>query len=203
MFEFFVALFGGIYYASRISADKAIAKRSQQSFEARWAYHENRRALWEAEVYDPALEEDLSYFIADRQNREEVWKEVCEAYLHMPLHGRDMIWCGSDAALDIMLAKRGKVCKQGAIFENNVLCSLPRGEGQCSKEEWDRNFEFWLYIRDELRRNSVNARLIFKPGLFGEDNIAYDADNVKIFHYLAGRLTWLPLTCYNDNLTYM
>lgn len=79
------------------------------------------------------------------------------------------------------------------------------GDGQQSKKVWDETIEFWTYIRDELRRNGVNARLIFKTGLVGEEHYrtAYDVDDVEKFRYKAGQLTWLPLTYYDEKLRYM
>lgn len=204
MFEFFVALFGGIHYGSKVLAERTIAKRTEQSYEARWARHQNRLVSWSLNVAAPSLEEDLSHFIADPRNYEKVWDEVREAYLQMPIHKsytmillhesmilqyygkgtytkkqrENIVGNERIRALNIMMAKRGKVCKNG-VLDRSILDLLHRGDGQHSKKEWDRTFEFWVYIRDELRRNNINAQLIFKTGLVGEEHnqIAYDVDD--------------------------
>ena len=107
-------------------------------------------------------------------------------------------------ALNIMLAKRGKVSHTG-VLDRSAVDLLHMGDGQQSKKVWDETIEFWTYIRDELRRNGVNARLIFKTGLVGEEHYrtAYDVDDVEKFRYKAGQLTWLPLTYYDEKLRYM
>lgn len=106
-------------------------------------------------------------------------------------------------ALDIMLARRGKVRNCNTL--GGTITLLDRGEGQHTKARWDETFEFWVYIRDELRRHGVDARLVSITGLFGDARYAaaYDVDNVKEFRYLAGRLAWLPQTEYDNDLKYI
>lgn len=230
MFEFFIALFGGVHYGGKILAESTIEGRAKQAYNAIWSYHQNRLVSWTLDVAAPSLEEDLSHFISNPRNYEEVWKEVHEAYLQMPtyksyttilLHEPMVLqYYGKDAytkrqrenivehergrALSIMLARRGKVCSSGHQ-DRGVLDLLPKGSGKQSKKVWDETVEFWTYIRNELRRNDVNARLIFKTGVVGEEynQIAYDVDDVEKFRYQAGQLTWLPLTYYGENLQYM
>ena len=230
MFEFFVALFGGVHYGGKILAENAEVKRFDKSSEAKFAYHDQRLQLWKSQVSDRALEEDLKCLIANPQNYEEVWEEVHTAYLQMPtcqsyttilLHAPMVLrYYGREAytkkqreniaehergrALSIMLAQRGKVCGHG-VQDRGIVDLLHKGDGQQSKKIWDETFEFWVYIRDELRRNNVDARLIFKTGLVGDEynQVAYDVDDVERFRYQAGQLTWLPLTFYDNNLQYM
>ena len=230
MFEFFVALFGGVHYGGKILAESAEVKRFDRSSAAKFAYHDQRLQEWKGQVCNRALEEDLKCLIADPQSYEDVWEEVHAAYLKMPtyqsyttilLHpymvmryyGRDTYTkkqreniAGHERrrALDIMLARRGKVSGYGTQ-DRVAVDLLHRGDGVQSKKVWDETFEFWVYIGDELRRNNVNARLIFKVGLVGDERTqtAYDVDDVEKFRYQAGQLTWLPLTFYDDNLQYM
>lgn len=230
MFEFFTALFGGIYYGGKILAESTKAKQYNSAFEARYAYHEQRRQRWEMQVTDRALEEDLEYLIADPRNYDDVWEEIHAAYLQMPMHKsyttillhEPMVlrYYGKNAytkkereniasynrrdALDIMLAKRGKV-RHDNTLPMTTLETFGRSDGEHSRKVWDETFEHWVYIRDELRRNGVDARLIFKTGVCWEEyrQIAYDVDNVEPFRYKAGQLTWLPLTFYDENLQYM
>lgn len=230
MFEFFVALFGGVHYGGKILAENAEVKRFDKSSAERIAYHNQRLQLWKSQVSDRALEEDLKFFIADPRNYEKVWEEVHAAYLQMSayksyttilLHEPMVLrYYGKsaytkkqrenianhwrDRALSIMLARRGKVCSLG-VLDRTTADLLPKGDGEQSKKVWDETLEFWTYIRDELRRNGVAARLIFKTGLVGQEHqqTAYDVDDVEKFRYQAGQLTWLPLTYYDENLRYM
>lgn len=230
MFEFFVALFGGVHYGGKILAENAEAKRYDNVYKARFAYHEQRQQQWKMQVADRALEEDLERLIADPHNYADVWEEVHAAYLQMPTHksyttillyepmvlrhyGRNaytkkerenIASYNRRNALDIMLANRGKV-RHCNTLPGTILETLERGNGEHSMRVWDEILEHWVYIRDALRRNGVDARLIFKMGVCGEEHqrIAYDVDNVEQFRYKAGQLTWLPLTFYDENLQYM
>lgn len=230
MFEFFVALFGGVHYGGKILAESAEVKGFDKSSRSRIVNHDLRLQEWKSKVYDRATEEDLKCLIADPRNYEKVWEEVHEAYIQMPEHRsyttillhdsmvlqhygkgtytkkqRETIAKhGRDRALSIMLAKRGKVCSAG-VLDRSTVDLLHNGDGQMSKKVWDETFEFWTYIRDELRRNGVDAQLIFKTGLFGSEDkqVAYDVDDVEKFRYKAGQLTWLPLTYYDENAQYI
>ena len=230
MFEFFVGLFGGVHYGGKILAESAEVKRFDKSSAEMLAYHNHRLQLWKSQVSARSMEEDLKLFIEDPINYEKVWEEVHDAYLHMPtcesyttilLHEPMVLrYYGKGAytkrqreniaehergwALNIMLAKRGKVSHTG-VLDRSAVDLLHMGDGKQSKKVWDETIEFWTYIRDELRRNGVNARLIFKTGLVGEEHYrtAYDVDDVEKFRYKAGQLTWLPLTYYDEKLRYM
>lgn len=103
-----------------------------------------------------------------------------------------------------MLAKRGKV-RGGTAYSDCCLTGLGSGKGKYTKSEWDKEFDFWVYIQDELRRQSAEARLIFRTGYTGtsDPRVAYDVDDVDIFRYQYGYLTWLPLTYFDDNLQYV
>jgi len=230
MFEFFVGLFGGVHYGGKILAESAEVKRFDKSSAEMLAYHDQRLRLWTNQVSDRSMEEDLKLFIADPRNYEKVWEEVHEAYLNMPtcksyttilLHEPMVLrYYGRNAytkkqreniaeherswALSIMLARRGKVTNTG-VLDRSAVDLLHKGDGQQSKKVWDETVEFWTYIRDELRRNGVDARLIFKTGLVGGEHqrAAYDIDDIEKFRYQAGQLTWLPLTNYGESLQYM
>lgn len=144
-----------------------------------------------------ALQEDLSYFI--RSHGSEVLREVQEAYSQMPSRQMDDVtYFDYNEALDILLARRGKVRDFNTWGNCDIVCLSP-GEGQHTRNAWDRTFDFWIYIRDELRRHGVDARLIFTIGM-EPNRIAYDADDIEQFHYKHGCLTWLPLTYFDENL---
>lgn len=106
-------------------------------------------------------------------------------------------------ALDIMLARRGKVRYVNTCDGWHIKDLMP-GHGESSKRAWDEAFDLWVYIRDELRRNGVPAKLIFQTGEIEEfKRTAYDADDVEKFRYMSGSLTWLPLTNFDHNLNYV
>lgn len=227
MWEIFGALFGGAFLGTKIMHEKRIDAVVSANIENRMARHSAREQKWCNTVSDRALENDLISFIADEKNYDAVWSEVKAAYQQMPSHQsynvillhdqmvkgygknsytksqRDNIVNNSrDSALNIMLARRGKVRCRHASGPCDVDYLKP-GQGEDAKKIWDEKFEFWVYIRDELRAHGVDARLIFKTAALAEhQSKAYDADDVDKFRYRAGSLTWLPLTHFDDNLVY-
>lgn len=108
--------------------------------------------------------------------------------------------------LDIMLAKRGKIRGSHiSHYISSVVVGFGPGKGEYSKGEWDKKYDFWLYIQGELKRHGTDSRLIFRTGYAGTNNpgIAYDIEDVDMFRYQYGELAWLPLTFFDDNLKYI
>lgn len=194
-------LLGGVLF-TRVGVDKSKTKKANQAACQRLDWHRARLEGWRELVADKALEEDLADLINDPANYEDVWAEVHDAYLRMPscklftrIHRQD--------ALDIMLARRGKVRYINTCDGWHIKDLMP-GHGESSKRAWDEAFDLWVYIRDELRRNGVPAKLIFQTGEIEEfKRTAYDVDDVEKFRYMSGSLTWLPLTNFDHNLNYV
>lgn len=166
---------------------------------------------WRALVIDRALEEDLRDFITKHENREAVWSEIQDAYQKMNFQkdyasANEWAYDGVlnktkagraayhrhrfEQPLDIMLAKRGKL--------RDYLSSLPIaylscGEGERTRANWDRTVEFWIYIRNELRNNGVDAELAFEPDkpLDVVDCRYFYVDRIDMFKYQSGKLRWV------------
>ena len=220
-------LLGGVLF-TRVGVDKSETKKADQAACQRLDWHRARLEGWRELVADKALEEDLADLINDPANYEDVWAEVHDAYLRMPsckLFTRILLYStmvkqlrgatytkkqqetiaasNRQDALDIMLARRGKVRYINTCDGWHIKDLMP-GHGESSKRAWDEAFDLWVYIRDELRRNGVPAKLIFQTGEIEEfKRTAYDADDVEKFRYMSGSLTWLPLTNFDHNLDYV
>lgn len=220
-------LFGGVLF-TRVGVDKSETKKAHQAANQRMDWHRARIEEWRELVADKALEEDLADFIANPANYEDVWVEVQDAFLQMPSRksfARILLFpfmvnqlynttytkkqqekiaaSNQQDALDIMLARRGKVRYINTCDGWHIKDLMP-GNGESSKRAWDEAFDLWVYIRDELRRNGVPAQLIFQTGEIEEfKRTAYDADDVEKFRYMNGTLTWLPLTNFDHNLSYV
>lgn len=193
-----------------------------------------RLDAWREQVVDKALEEDMTYYVCDFKNNEAVWGVVQGAYRQMPPHKQyesyfdwstdgvlDKSKAGRAAytkrvcldSLDIILAQHGKL--RYAVADGTIA-ALNSGEGQRTRLEWDRTLEFWIYIRDELRRHGVNARLLFTytghydirvtsgvnrgQTIQGSRDEYCDVDDVDKFRYRRGSLVWLPQTWVDDDL---
>ena len=208
MSDIFFALFGGVYTAGRILFEKREATVSKQRSDRQL----ERLNAWKAQVVDCALEENLRDYIRDY--REAAWLEVqdaCKAMRFQKNYGSADEWAYDgvlnktkngrklyhrhrfEEPLDIMLAKRGKVRSDRYFLP---LAHLYQGEGQRTKLEWDRTTEFWMYIRDELRRNGVEAQLIFDHGYIpGTMNHKYSSiEDINTIRYQSGDLIWITDT---------
>lgn len=245
MFEFFLALFGGAYYGTKMKSDKASAKAYDKASKERSDGHEARLCDWESKVVDRSLEDALRNFIllsvSSDEQRKTVWEAVHSAYMQMPsrkneayISSPEMMKVSNfhifgfsgpitfeqlskkqqqtatsnwlNETLDIMLAQNGKVRYEVISHHiNSFLVGLGPGQDDYSKEEWNKKFDFWVYIQEELRRHGVNTRLIFRTGYAGTNGpgIAYDVSDVEAFRYQYGQLTWLPLTYFDDDLQYI
>lgn len=209
--------------SANVGADKSETRKAIREASQRLNWHKARLEEWRELVADKALEEDLADFIGDPENYEAVWAEIHDAYLQMPSR-KSFIGvslyatmlkqiCGltkkqqekiaasnRQDALDIMLARRGKVRYVTTCNGWHIKDLMP-GHGSSSRQAWDETFDLWVYIRDELRRNGVPAQLVFQTGEIEEfKRTAYDADDVEQFRYMNGSLVWLPVTNFDDNL---
>lgn len=218
MFDFFIALFGGLWSAGAIFSEASVTRSNQKKFNRRRELFLSRRIAWEKQVVDRALQEDLWYYVVD--HKEEAWLAVQDAYKGMRFQKSysSMKEWEYDGVLDktkagkelyrrhrfeeprnIMLAKHGKL---PALLATNPVAYLKQGEGQRTRLEWDRTVEFWTYIRDELRRQGVDARLLFRHqySLQYPNPHYYDVDDIDKFRYQSGCLEWLPDTWVDSNL---
>lgn len=220
MFEFLIAFFGGIYLIPKLISEKVERDQSEREFAFQRDFREKRSNAWKAQVIDTALQEDLYDYVVDPKNREAVWDVVREASAKMRFQksydsineweydgvldrtkaGRNLYHVHRFLEpLDILLAKNGKV---RSIKAMSPVAYLSTGEGQRTKLKWDRTVEFWVYIRDELRKSGVDACLLFKEesneGMY-KGNYFY-VDDVEKFRYKCGELSWLPSTWVNSDL---
>lgn len=217
MFEFFIALFGGTYSVSKLLSEKSLHDSMQRMDDVRCAMWTQRLREWEAQVTDCALQEDLWNYVV--RNRDDAWREVQDAFesmQHQKTYQSAIAWAYDGSTdrtkagkklylshrfkrpTDVMLAKHGKLRREAAT---SPVAYLDRGEGQRSCQKWDSEVEFWLYIRNELRRNGVDAKLLFESRYPSKQ--CFDAEDTKKFRYQPGKLVWLPCTWLNADLTPM
>lgn len=200
------------------------ARKYNRDYKKRSDWHSERIEKWRELVEDKAMERELIYFISDPANYGKVWEEVHDAYLQMPSHKllsmipihhtmvketrskkkieNIVTYCRKEA-LDIMLARRGKVRSVNTLPEWQIEYFEPALEKD-SRQVWDMRLDIWVYIKDELQRHGVPARLIFKnPFIQDFEQTPYDVNDVEKFHYNGGELVWLHTTYYDDNLNYI
>lgn len=84
MFEFFIALFGIIYFGAKFASEKSADKR----YEAAKKITEDKRAVWLKEVTNKPLEDELRMYVYNTQNTQKILDDVLDFY-DAVLEGKD------------------------------------------------------------------------------------------------------------------
>ena len=177
MFELFIALFGGLFYALKIGGDRAGTKEYDRQTMERRAFHDARWGKWQAAVASVGLEDEVKQSIQCLQKK--------------------------DRRIDTQIAKLGKV-RSDARFPESIIEGIAPGLTEQSKAHWDETVHFWIGIRNELVSHGVQARLIFVTTAENDrEATAYDVDDIEQFRYKHGTLRWLPNTYFGDDLKYI
>lgn len=195
MFEFFIALFGGLFWGGKYAKEKSEIEAAQNDFESTMATRQARKNEFERRVIDAELEADLEDFIYNTSNYDEVWAEVSKAFDEMPwkpedekficicpeavevLFGkgtytkkqREQIAASSrKEALRIMMANRGKLMQSDARFGIQTI-----GDGAPTTrqaEQWNRETaNFLLWINNKLKEHGVDEMVLLQSG-YGYDD---------------------------------
>ena len=223
MFELFVALFGLAYWGTKIAGDKAGLKAADRRYANTKLWYESRRDAWLSKVYRYDDFAGVREFVYDH-TLGQVAEMLREVYSQLPSY-KDIFdgnpWLnyfgarmGKNAqhisyqdkeperCIDWLLAKKGRI-RQHIYTDDGV--SFPYGGTARQKLAWDRQYEFWMRILQEIRKVAPESRLIYTQDLEGPrfDKVAYDAEkDLDKFRHKAGRICWLYLTHYDDNLQY-
>ena len=217
MFEFFIALFGGMFFIGKFCKEKSKTSKVQAANKANQERDSIRQKEWLSKVTDEELEMKLEAFIFETSNYDKVWSEVSEAYTEMPWESEKFI-CVSPKrveiaygkgvynkkqreaiasknrlkALRIMLALRGK------LRVSDATCGVPKSswggvpiavERQWSEEET----KFMLWITDKLAHHGVKEDLYIRQ----VDNKAFLASAHPCYR---GYYVWEPIIPYYCNM---
>lgn len=133
MFEFFLALFGGAYYGTKVLNEKV----TEESYANRSQVWNARKSKWVSEHTNQGLERKLSMLISDPENRETVDNETRDAYAAIGVMVRYLTGSGRyvsegygrrtpNSDLRIMMARRGYLlywdALTGAGFSKDGPC---------------------------------------------------------------------------------
>lgn len=213
MFEFFIALFGSLFYGGKYIKEKNELKQIDTRHKCNQADDECRKIRWLSRVTDRKLEMELEALIYDISNYETVWQEVSEAYRDMPWETEDFICLTPEIvdiaygkgtytktqkeniarnnrlkALRIMLARRGKLRAQDADAFGAIKSSWT-GVPVSTEQEWSKQeTEFMLWITSQLAKHGINERLYIK-----QNTEVYLASKYPIYR---GYYVWEPVIPY-------
>lgn len=214
MFEIFIALFGLIYWGTKISGDRAGQRAADRNIKNRMAWKDERQESWCRKVFSyDAVQEARE--IADGKS----WvRMLAQAYLKLPSYqgvsesqAMEMIRYQLvhnkkdnreyNKCLMWVLAQRGKILSDWNGSSGFVF--MPACTDR-QRLEWDRQYEFAMLILQEVRKAAPESRMIFTTPWYTDDKVAvYDAEkHLAAFRYKVGQIRWIHLTYFDDNLQY-
>lgn len=171
----------------------------------RLQWQKDREKRWLETVLDNEQDESITLYVADSKNKDEIDKIVFRAFAEMPSRRAQTQYTANEA-IHILMAKKGKLREPRRYILGTQPIHLLSASHEQSKLEWDSMVEFWVYIQNELQRHGVSARLIFSTHTHDKNGmllpIAYGMEDLPKFHYSSGELVWLPLTFFDNNLTW-
>lgn len=182
MFEFFLALFGGLYYGGRLANEKHTMKQTNIKTQ-KWIDEMKRDYdQWINKVVDIKLEYEMS-----RRDSEAVEKmelrirneaNITQVYDYMILMG--------------LLAQKGKIPRE--IADSGVRS---RGIWDYAEQQmWHEQRRFMIWYDNELRRNGLQEPLLFVDGcnenkVCHNMNLATPITNTS--YMIGGRYFWAPM----------
>lgn len=182
MFEFFLALFGGLHYGSKYANEKQQMKkadeRNRQLIDNLHTDYDN----WMRKVVDDKLEYELSNSadeeICNMQNRILNEARVSEVTSEMILMG--------------LLAQKGKIPKNIADkgIRSRGIWDYPE------QQKWQEQRKFMLWYDRELGKNGIKEPLLFVDGTNEHmvfQNIRLACPVTETTKMIGGRYFWEPM----------
>lgn len=178
MFELFIALFGGLYYGTKILGEKSAHNRIEAERNKRFSDMEADYKRWRAEMTDEDLHVDLHDGL--QKNPEALFSEIVDDVNSLGLYPHISTYTDFFAAIykseftsdweykipiDMLMAKHGKIQSIHAI---SAIWS-PGTLGQSGKEKWKRHHKFMLWLDKELQKHGAEPMLFLpteKSGIF-------------------------------------
>lgn len=133
MFEFFIALFGGAYWAGKIGADKRKSKQADVRIKSEAQMVHDRRAAWEEKVLDRQLEAELRRRL--KEYDEELVNEV--ESVRAELSPEKKFLPMDDNGIAILMAKRGKLPDSYSVLGFSTYANS-------QYSDVSRRFAIWL-----------------------------------------------------------
>lgn len=185
MFEIFVALFGGAYWAGKIGADKRKSKRADVRLKTATSQYRASMQSWEERVTDFTLEMELKEMLSDITNSEYVYGVVSDVYeeIGFVLPPKEMFRCTrklyNERCLQIMLAKQGKLTKHDAHWgirkEDGSDKVIPR---------------LVRWIQEQLKKHGINENIYLDGGISFQPRPAFLQDEYD--NGYCGDYMWAP-----------
>lgn len=182
MFEFFLALFGGVYYGGKLANEKHKLKEADKRNQKFVGELQRDNEQWLRKVVDIKLEYDISKLSDDEIERMKlrILNEV-----HLDTVSPEMIIMG-------LLAQKAKIPKK--IAEHGIYS---RGIWDYAEQQrWAEQRRFMIWYDKELRHNGLQEPLLFVDGVNANavrHNINLASPVTATSRVIGGRYFWAPM----------
>lgn len=182
MFEFFLALFGGTYYGSKLANEKHKSKEADKRTQEliNDLHRDNER--WLRSVVDIKLEYDVNNLPVEEIEKMRM-RILNEAKVETVTD--DMVFMG-------LLAQKAKIPK--SIAEVGI-----RSRGvwdYAEQQKWSEQRRFILWYDKELRNNGLQEPMLFVDGVNANNvfhNINAASPVTSTSRMIGGRYFWAPM----------
>lgn len=182
MFEFFLALFGGTYYGSKLANEKHKSKEADKRTQKliNDLHRDNER--WLRGVVDIKLEYDINNLSVEETEKMRM-RILNEAKVETVTD--DMVFMG-------LLAQKAKIPK--SIAEVGIRS---RGVWDYAEQQrWAEQRRFMIWYDRELRRNGLQEPLLFVDGV-NENKVRHNINLANpvtaTSRVIGGRYFWAPM----------
>ncbi len=205
MLELFIALFGGLYWACKLSGDKSTVRSAQRDGAVKTERIMQRQALMKKMYVDLDLEADMAHHMYSsdtKQMREDFAKygvDTSALYISDLRHLHFVL----------SLAKLGKVFSSYTESHKNILGNGfydPEPHGTEQKAIRDARINCLLAIESELISHGIDPCFIFLPTTGFEGGYSWAPAspvrlrNIGANRYRLGKVWMLCASYYDENL---
>lgn len=185
MFEFFIALFGGIFWGAKLHSEKSQLKEFDKKQAVIKDAYDSGVQAWEASVVDENLENELTERLnsdiefkqaAIQKMQEELGDDITETFSY---------FAHRPAVLRYLLAKKGKLLYSDAS-QFGIRVFAPQPHDSKDKARWKQEVKFVLWMGSQIKDFVPDATLMFKrAGVYDSKplpaNAISDYDSVDFF----------------------
>lgn len=188
MWEFFIALFGGLFYGNKYRSEKSTTKTARETSNNLIQTHQNDLDSWESKTTDRQLESELRSLISRA-----TYDEILNALIEIG-------WSGEmsqnperyrEDVLRLLMSSKGKLPYSDATFGINSHY----GKDPESKEEAllnVRSYNIVMFIDAQLKHHGIDEPMYVY-------RVAYHPLHDKSSH-VSGRYMWKPMLPFNPNI---
>lgn len=167
MFEFFIALFGGTYYATKVHKEKSKGVAQDKKNNLFISRMQNDMYLWLEKVTDKKLEDKIDSYINSPDNIVDIYSKMQPIISKMRCFSNvvDIDSFITNVYASPQLIKRALMALHGKIPVKDAEFGMrsPDVYNQHEIYEWNKNHEFMKWLDKELEKHGIEP-LVFVNG---------------------------------------